>query len=63
MRHMIALTAVAFLATASLPALASNDDVSCGQVTGTKMSLQDVTAKVSGMGYDVRKVKQEEGCY
>lgn len=63
MRKIIALSAAGFLATASLPALASSDDVSCGNVSGQQMSVQNIAAKVSGMGYDVRKVERDDGCY
>lgn len=64
MRKFIALTAAGFLAAASLPALASSDDdVSCRTTAGQQMSVQDITSKVSGMGYTVRKVERSHGCY
>lgn len=64
MRNIIALTTATFLAAASLPALASSDDdVSCRATTGQQMSVQDITARVSGMGYTVRKVERDDGCY
>ena len=64
MRKTVALTTAGFLAAASLPALASSDDdVSCRAAAGQQMSVQDITAKVSGMGYTVRKVERDDGCY
>lgn len=64
MRKMIALTTVGLITAFAVPALASSDDdVSCRAQTGQKMSVQDITAKVSGMGYTVRKVERDDGCY
>ncbi len=64
MRNIITITAAGLLVAATLPALASDDDVSCGQQNGAQqMSVQDIAGKVKGMGYDVRSVKRENGCY
>lgn len=64
MRKIIALTTVGLLAALTVPALASSDDnVSCRATSGQQMSVQDITAKVSGMGYSVRKVERDDGCY
>lgn len=65
MRKIIALTTAGLLAALTVPALASSDDddVSCRAASGHQMSVQDITAKVSGMGYTVRKVERDHGCY
>lgn len=64
MRKIIAITAAGLLAASAVPALASSDDdVSCRNTSGQQMSVQDITAKVTGMGYSVRKVERDDGCY
>ncbi|MCP5082975.1 MAG: PepSY domain-containing protein [Alphaproteobacteria bacterium] len=65
MRKIIALATIGLFAALTVPALASSDDddVSCRTAGGQKMSVQDITAKVSGMGYTVRKVEHDDGCY
>lgn len=55
-------TSLAFLTVISTAA-ASGDDVSCGQDKGQWMSKEQVSAKVTEMGYNVRRVKTEDGCY
>lgn len=64
MRKIIAITAASLMIAGTLPAHASSDDVSCGRQTGgQQLSIKDVTAKVTEMGYDVRKVERDDGCY
>jgi len=64
MRKFIAFTAAGFMTAATLPAYASSDDVWCGRnAGGQQLSVQDVTAKVAGMGYDVRRVERDDGCF
>lgn len=64
MRNIITITVASLLVAATLPALASDDDYNCGRLAGAqKMSVEDVTAKVTGMGYEVRKVESDDGCY
>jgi hypothetical protein len=59
MRTIIAATALVALA---LPAAASSK--SCGDAPQSQwMSIADVQAKAQGMGYKVRQVKIEDGCY
>jgi len=61
MRTIIATAAVALVA-ATLPAAASSK--SCGNAPQSEwMSIADVQAKAEGMGYKVRQVKIEDGCY
>lgn len=61
MRTIIATAAVALVA-ATLPAAASSK--SCGNAPQNEwMSIADVQAKAEGMGYKVRQVKIEDGCY
>lgn len=64
MRKFIAPATAMLLASFTIPALASNDDnIQCRSTSGKHLSVQDITAKVSGMGYTVRKVKRDDGCY
>lgn len=61
MRAIFATAAVALIA-ATLPAAASSK--SCGNAPQSEwMSIADLQAKAEGMGYKVRQVKIEDGCY
>ncbi|MCB1425224.1 MAG: PepSY domain-containing protein [Zhengella sp.] len=62
----ILLTALALSATAAAvqPALASDNDKSCGNAPRNEWMSEDaVKAKASEMGYEVRSVKVEDGCF
>ena len=57
--YVLALAATPFLASAALA-----DSPSCGNAAQSRwMSLADVEAKTSSMGYKVRKIDIEDGCY
>ena len=62
MRKIITITAASLMLAATIPANASSTDVSCRQ-GGQQMSVQAITAKATGMGYKVRKVEREDGCF
>ncbi len=64
MRKTIAYTAASLMIAAALPAYASDEDDSCGPLAdGQQLSVQDITAKAEELGYDVRKVEREDGCF
>ena len=64
MRKIITITAASLMIAATIPAFASGDHVSCGKSTGgAQLSVQAITQKATGMGYDVRKVAREDGCF
>lgn len=64
MHKFIAITTAALMISAALPAYASSDAAACRSLTGGQaLSLQDITAKVAAMGYTVRKVEHDDGCY
>ena len=64
MRKIITITAASLMVAGAFPAYASSDDAYCRQQSdGERMSIQDITAKVADMGYDVRKVESDDGCY
>ena len=54
--------ALATLAPATM-ALASGDDAYCGKTSGQWMSKDAAKNKAADMGYDVRRIKREDGCY
>ena len=63
MKKIIILTATAAALTlANTSAFASSATV-CGNTTGQWMSHDAVKEIASGQGYDVRRVKREDGCY
>jgi len=55
------IIAIAALALMSGSALASSDK--CNEPKDKWMSMDDAKAKVVAMGYEVRKLKVEDGCY
>lgn len=62
----ILLAALAFSATAAAiqPALASDDDARCGNAPRSEWMSEDaVKAKATDLGYTVRSVKVEDGCF
>ncbi|WP_193174139.1 PepSY domain-containing protein [Oricola nitratireducens] len=60
-KFVLAAIATGLLA---VPAMASESSMSCGNAPQAKWMSQDAAkAKLAGMGYDVRRVKVENGCY
>ncbi len=58
MRKIITITAAGLMIAGAYPAYASSDDAYCRQQSdGERMSIQDITAKVADMGYDVTRWK------
>lgn len=53
------MAALALVLVAS-PAMASD---LCNEPKDKWMSVEDITAKVVEQGYEVRKIKVEDGCY
>lgn len=65
MNKLIAVAAAGAI-FAALPAYASDDDdahEACANRSGQTLSREDIAAKVAGMGYQVRQVERERGCY
>ncbi|MEE4235968.1 MAG: PepSY domain-containing protein [Anderseniella sp.] len=56
-----AILALASLALMSGTALASSSD--CNEPRDKWMSMDQARAKVTAMGYDVRKLEVDDGCY
>ncbi len=63
MTKIITLTAASLMIMAALPAYASSDDISCRGQAGQNLSVRAITAKATQMGYTVRKVEFDDGCY
>ena len=58
----IIITLVAVTFAAAVPAAASSKN--CGNAAQSQwLSIADITTKATGMGYKVRQVKVEDGCY
>lgn len=47
----------------SSPAFATDSSIDCGKGEGKWISQEEAQDKAAGLGYDVRKVKIENGCY
>ena len=56
--------AATFAALSAAPAFASDDSKSCGNAPKSEWMSEDaIKAKAADAGYDVRRVKVEDGCY
>ena len=63
MRTILTFSSLALAVTAAAPALAS-DDAKCGNAPRDQWMSEDaIKAKGTEMGYDVRRVKVDDGCY
>lgn len=63
MRTILTFSALALTAAAAAPALA-DDDARCGNAPRDQWMSEDaIKAKGTEMGYDVRRVKVDDGCY
>lgn len=63
MKPTIAMAAAGLLLASVLPA-AAEDDAACRHAAeGPRLSVQQITEKVTGMGYQVRAVEQDDGCF
>ncbi|PLX39416.1 MAG: PepSY domain-containing protein [Hyphomicrobiales bacterium] len=64
MRKIVLATVAAFTVIGSTAAFASGDEAKCTSAPRDQwMSEEAVKAKVMEMGYEVRRVKVEDGCY
>jgi len=63
MKKSLILVISSMVLVFSSPAFASEGDESCGATSGEWMSQDAVKAKVSEKGYEVRRLKREDGCY
>ncbi|MBZ0217021.1 MAG: PepSY domain-containing protein [Fimbriimonadaceae bacterium] len=63
MKKFLVLAASSMTLAIATPALASGDGVNCGDVTGQMMSQEEAKVKARELGYDVRRVKSEGGCF
>lgn len=64
MRIAQIMTALALTFTIAMPALAEGEDASCGNASRDQWMSEDaIKAKAVELGYEVRQVKEEDGCY
>ena len=62
MKKFILLAATTLSLAYVSPSMASSNGTLCNNISGQPMSMEEVKAKVSEQGYDVRRVKREDGC-
>ncbi len=62
MKKILALTAATMSLGFATTAFAA-DNANCGNATGQWMSQDAVKEIAAGQGYDVRRIKREDGCY
>ncbi len=63
MKKLIILAASTAMLALSTPAMASSHEGGCATVKGEWMSEDAIKAKATELGYEVRRVKKEDGCY
>ncbi len=65
MRKIMPFAALVFAAAAAAPALASDDDKArCGNAPREQwLNEEAIKAKGVALGYEIRRVKAEKGCY
>ena len=64
MRMLRILATLALTAGAAAPALADDDGADCGNAPRDQWMSQDAAkSKATELGYQVRGVKEENGCY
>lgn len=66
MKSILFVSAIALSATVAMPAFASDEDKrdTCQEVAKENWMTEDaIKAKATEMGYDVRNLKTEDGCY
>jgi len=58
------LASLALTAGLAMPALADDDGGNCGNAPRTQWMSEDAAkGKAAELGYQVRRVKEEDGCY
>lgn len=63
MKSKLALSITCLSLMLSSPALATDSSIDCGKGEGKWITQEEAQDKASALGYDVRKVKVENGCY
>ena len=63
MKHFILLATSAAILAFSTPVMASSYKAGCNAGKGEWMSLDAIKTKAVELGYDVRRIKKEDGCY
>lgn len=68
MRKTLTAAAATLLLAAAIPAYASDNDLDgdrgCTAADGAgSMSVDEITARVTAMGYAVKKVERDDGCF
>ncbi len=62
MKKFLILTSTSMILAFASPAMASDNDY-CGNTSGEWMSRDAARSVLVEKGYDVRRVKREDGCY
>jgi hypothetical protein len=63
MKKLLVLAATSITLALASPALASGNAAQCGKATGQWMTKDAAKTKAAEQGYDVRRVKREDGCF
>lgn len=63
MRKVLLITAAITTLAIASPVMASGDDVNCKNPTDKWLAKEEIKSKAEEQGYDVRRIKREDGCY
>jgi hypothetical protein len=64
MRKILTLATITFLGGAIAPALADNAEHGCVEAsTATSISADTMKSRIDDLGYDVRRLKMDDGCF
>ena len=63
MKKILVLSLTSMMIATTAPAFASGKDASCATSGEKWMTTDAAKAKASELGYEVRRVKRENGCY
>jgi hypothetical protein len=63
MMKFLILATSAMILTIGSPAFASGDDAKCANTSGEWMSRDAAKTKAAEKGYEVHRIKREDGCY
>ncbi|VAX07254.1 hypothetical protein MNBD_ALPHA03-2086 [hydrothermal vent metagenome] len=62
MKKLLILATSAAVLTIASPAFASSSNIQCGDSSGQWMPDEVAKSKATELGYDVRRIKREDGC-
>ncbi len=63
MKTILIAATTTLILTFSTAAFASGDEHACKNISGERMTKDAIKTKFTGLGYEVKRIKDEDGCY